>query len=65
MNETTANEKPIDRLERQVDAWLEHCREVGHIPLSEGGKATYDGNYSHTLIRCWVKGCQWEIDERD
>ncbi|MPZ70250.1 MAG: hypothetical protein GEU71_12090 [Actinobacteria bacterium] len=46
-----------------VRRWEQHCREAGtksHLPLMEGGKATFDHNLARTYVCCCYKGCQWE-----
>lgn len=43
--------------------WLGHCNASGdarHVPVSDGGDATYDANLAGTYIRCTVSGCDWE-----
>jgi len=53
--------KPLRRAHLEKK-WLEHCRESGHVPFSEGGDAQHSANLAFTYIECRVEGCKWQYE---
>ena len=43
-----------------IEAWLEHCKEVGHRTKADGGKATYSMTTEQRNIYCNASGCDWK-----
>lgn len=47
-------------IERAVNLWLEHCKQAGHKPQTEGGKATYQFSPYTNRVFCCAHGCTWK-----
>ena len=62
MRESVVHPEFLSRMERLaplLERWREHCRQAGHLPATEGGKAYYDSNLAGTYVVCYVRACRW------
>jgi len=57
MSET---KQDVTYLERAVNQWLEHCKQVGHKPMTDGGQATYRYSVYTNRVFCCAVNCGWK-----